>query len=137
MKFSQIDTKSLIITEFLKMKQYIRMSAIYTLQYLQCPGVSVVKWVKCFADPSEWSIMTMNHVSTNCPGCQYLRNASPWGNSLGGTLRFQKLTQTKRNWFIYPIPASCALEVDVERVTFEFQELLDYIWVTWLCKLHD
>ena len=34
-------------------------------------------------------------------------------------------------------PASCALEVDVERVTFEFQELLDYIWVTWLCKLHD
>lgn len=105
MKFSQIDTKSLIITEFLKMKQYIRMSAIYTLQYLQCPGVSVVKWVKCFADPSEWSIMTMNHVSTNCPGCQYLRNASPWGNSLGGTLRFQKLTQTKRNWFIYPIPS--------------------------------
>lgn len=49
------------------------------------PWVSVVKCVKCFAIILG---MTMYHVVTNCPGCQCLRNASPGGNSLGGTLRF-------------------------------------------------
>lgn len=80
------------------------MNAIFILQYLQCPWVSVVKCVKCFADRSG------NDNNDNVSYC-YQLSWMPIFQKCQSLRRFfwRHLeilkTQTKRKRFIFPIPS--------------------------------